>query len=127
MINNTNEDLKTLFKDDFQELFLKSLESGSYGKYQQEFVELLTNKDFSIENAFKFGLSDLPQENERPNISLASVFLAISSLKIISTEDASTALDAMVYCENSDDDLATPTYLQVTESIKKRTPSASKY
>jgi hypothetical protein len=52
---------------------------------------------------FKFGLNNLPKDDNRPNKNLASVFLAISSLISISEHDASIAIDAMVYCENKDE------------------------
>ena len=83
---------------------------------------MLGKNIFSIDELFNFGLHNLPKDNSRPDKNLASVFLAISSLKSISKNDASIAIDAMVYCENEDNDLGIMTCAQISEAIKKITP-----
>src|SRR5437016_2466803 len=91
------------FSDEFERLFA----DGVFGSHGKCLADELTRRPIDFWKLFDHGMDALAKLRERPDLPLASYFLALSSLTGIQRTLEDLALDAMVYCE-SDEDVVTP-------------------
>jgi hypothetical protein len=103
-LTSTEQNALEKLTDEGRMLFFGYFDRDKKNPHLEHLITTLALDNPSMLDVFEYGLSHLPNEEERPNNLLASFFFFISEIKALSPEARSVAMDCMVYCETDVDD-----------------------
>lgn len=81
-----------------RENFPRLMNEHQLGKYEKFFLLNFTDRR-RIKRVFSYGLGQLPDEEHRPDLDLATYFYILSGIEYLRHEVKVFATEAMTYCE----------------------------
>jgi hypothetical protein len=111
-MNRFSEKINTGFQKEFNSI-INSLTFFDYRKVLESFYN---GEEIDLTHLIEYGVSHLPNEDNRPALELASYFQILSEIKNIPVEVRDYLMDAMLYCESSKDEPIVKNFIQLRQS-----------
>jgi hypothetical protein len=96
---HSQEPLVNLLSPEAQEEFSLLMNEHHLGRYEKTFL-LNFSKARRLKRLFFYGMAQLPNDEYRPNLELATYFYLLSEITNLKPEVKALAAEAMTYCEN---------------------------